>query len=83
MSAERQEIVEAINTTPNLAAAARKLNVARKTLFNRMKFYSLPAGKSGRPKHKVGYRKRRALYTAGALAAGALIGVAVFKQGST
>jgi regulatory Fis family protein len=48
--ADREAVVRAIHDTPNLAVASRRLGVARKTLYNRMREYDLPAGKSGRPR---------------------------------
>jgi hypothetical protein len=51
---ERATVEQAIRTTPNLGAAAKRLDVARKTLYNRMRSLGLPAGKSGRPKRSLG-----------------------------
>jgi regulatory Fis family protein len=51
MALEREEISGAIRSTPNLGAAARKLDTSRRTLQNRMRYYGMPRGKSGRPRH--------------------------------
>lgn len=53
---ERATVERAIRSTPNLGAAAKRLDVARKTLYNRMRSLGLPAGKSGRPKRTLGGR---------------------------
>ncbi len=53
MSSEREAVVSAINTSPNLGVAARRLGASRRTLQNRMRFYGLPRGHSGRPKQAL------------------------------
>lgn len=50
LMAERETIASAIHDSPNLGVAARRLGVARKTLYNRMRQYGMPHGKSGRPR---------------------------------
>ena len=50
LNRERAAIVDAIKSSRNLNAAADKLDVSRKTLFNRMREYGLPEGRSGRPR---------------------------------
>jgi transposase-like protein len=67
----------------NISDAARKLGVARRTLQSRMRFFGLPEGRAGRRKMRISYGKRRKLYTAGALAAGALVAVAVLRRRGT
>ena len=75
---ERAAITEAIRGTANLDAAARKLGIARKTLYNRMRALGLPRGKAGRPKRRLGRAKRGAWVAAGAAAA-VLTGVALTR----
>lgn len=53
MSSEREAVVSAISTSPNLGVAARKLGASRRTLQNRMRFYGLPRGHSGRPRQAL------------------------------
>ena len=52
----------------NITKAAKKLGVARRTLQNRMRFYSIPVGKSGRSKRTISYSRRAKGYAIGAAA---------------
>jgi hypothetical protein len=63
----------------NLAKAARKLGIARKTLHNRMKAYGLK-GRSGRPKRKISYSRHARGYAVGAAAVAAAIGGVVLYR---
>lgn len=53
---DRDAVVSAIRTAPNLTVAARKLGASRRTLQNRMREYGLPRGRSGRPKERLPYK---------------------------
>ena len=80
MAVEKDEILAAIRDTGatvqegkivggNLTNAARKLGVARKTLQNRMRYYGIPRGQSGRRRRKISYSKRSGLAVLGGAAA--------------
>ena len=80
---ERAAITEAIRSTRNLGAAARRLGVARKTLYNRMRALGLPRGKAGRPKRKLG-RARKLGYATVAVAGVAVVaGIALSRRSGT
>ena len=73
MSFGKEAVVEAIRESPNLAEAAKRLQISRKTLFNRMRAYGIPRGRSGRPKKKITYRRKSRVLAVGAgVVAGAL-----------
>ncbi len=55
---EREAVVAAIQSSKNLGVAARHLGASRRTLQNRMRFYGLPRGQSGRPKETLPFRVR-------------------------
>jgi transposase-like protein len=69
----------------NISKAARRLGVARRTLQNRMRFYSIPHGTWGRRKKQIHYRRiskvigamRESKVVAGTMAAAVLVGGAV------
>ena len=66
---EKQAIVDALRDSGgNVSRAARKLDVSRRTLQNRMREYGMPVGKSGRPKKRLSYRASSMLGTAAAVA---------------
>jgi len=84
MALERTDILAAIHDSQgDISVAARKLGVARRTLQNRMRFYSIPKGQAGRRKMKISYGKKRKLYAIGGLAAAGLVGVALFRRRGT
>lgn len=83
-SLDRAAVAEAIRSTKNLSAAARALGCSRRTLQNRMREYGMAPGKSGRPKRKLSYgRRRRAWAVGGAIAAVGLAGALALRRGST
>jgi regulatory Fis family protein len=84
MSLEKSTITSAIaDAGGNISKAAGKLGVSRRTLQLRMRMYGISRGKSGRPKYKIHYSKHKKLYTAGAVAAGVLVGVALLRRRGT
>lgn len=68
VSLERAAIVQAISSSSNLDDAARKLGASRRTLQNRMRHYGIPRGKSGRPRRKLKYSKKRKAWSVGVAA---------------
>lgn len=56
MTHERNAVVQAVNSTPNLNEAANQLGASRRTLQNRMREYSLPYGQAGRRKQELPYQ---------------------------
>jgi hypothetical protein len=83
-SLDRAAVVEAIKSTKNLSAAARALGCSRRTLQNRMREYGLAPGRSGRPKRKLSYgRRRRAWAIGGAVAAAGLVGALALRKTTT
>ncbi len=52
---EKQAIVKALETAPNVTAAARQLGASRRTLQSRMRDYALPEGEPGRPRELLPY----------------------------
>lgn len=76
--AERRAIVRAIESSPNLDVAARRLGASRRTLLNRKHEYGLPAGQSGRPRallpQSAGGKVGVVIAGAAALGVGFLVG---------
>jgi hypothetical protein len=80
---ERDAVASTIRSSPNLNVAAERLGASRKTLYNRMREFSLPAGKSGRPRVELPHQVGSALpYALGALALVGL-GYAWWRAGKT
>lgn len=52
---ERQAIVRALEKERNITEAAQALGAARRTLQSRMRDYSIPPGKAGRPRELLPY----------------------------
>lgn len=72
---DKAAILAAIRDTPNLVKAAKRLGIARKTLYNRMKAYGIPKGRSGRPKVKIHYTRRSRRYAFGTVVVATMIGI--------
>lgn len=57
MAIEANEIRTALASTGgNVGRAASRLGASRRTLQNRMRYYSMPPGRSGRPRHTLSYQ---------------------------
>jgi hypothetical protein len=80
MSLERDAITHALKTAPNITEAARQLGSSRRTLQNRMRFYQIPPGKSGRPRELLP-RPSRAASPAAAPAAATAASRAASRAG--
>jgi hypothetical protein len=78
---DRAAVVSAIQGSRNLERAAVRLDVSRKTLYNRMREYQLPAGKSGRPRRLLGSESgQNAAVGLGALAIIGLVGYLIYRM---
>ncbi|KKW46594.1 MAG: hypothetical protein UY96_C0003G0097 [Parcubacteria group bacterium GW2011_GWB1_56_8] len=53
---EREAIVSALKSAPNITEAAKQLGASRRTIQNRMRHYNIPPGKAGRPRELLPYR---------------------------
>jgi len=76
---EKEAVLAALRDSDgNVSKAARALNVARRTLQLRMRLFGIPEGRTGRPRRKLSYTKRKRNYSIGlgaaALVAGAILG---------
>lgn len=74
---DRDVLTKAINSSPNLSVAARRLDVSRRTLQNRMRSAGLPRGQAGRPRRSLSYHGESS-GAAGLIAAVAIVGAGVF-----
>lgn len=81
LAPERRAVVEAIQSSPNITEAARKLGASRRTLQNRMRQFGLPPGKSGRPHESLPYKSLIGGWTAGEVAFAAGLGIGAFFVG--
>ena len=50
---DRETLVAAVKGSRNLNVAAKRLDVSRRTLQNRMREYDLPRGRGGRPRAEL------------------------------
>lgn len=70
---DRSEVVAALHEARgNIGKAARLLHCSRRTLQNRMRYYGMPAGRSGRPRRHL---KRRHAGGVAVLGLGAAVGL--------
>ncbi len=57
LAPEKQTVLAALrNADGNVSDAAVALGASRRTLQNRMRFYAIPPGKSGRPREALPYK---------------------------
>lgn len=81
---ERDAITRALaETKGNIGKAAKLLGASRRTLQNRMREYGMARGKSGKPKRRLPYARRRKTWAVGAVAAAAVAGVVLIKRGQS
>ena len=80
---DRIAILAAIHATSNFDEAARKLNISRRTLQNRMRSLGMTRGKAGRRKRGLRYGGKRTLWAIGTAAAAVAVGVAITRKSST
>lgn len=73
---ERDAIVSAIHSTPNLGEAAKKLGASRRALQLHMRANGIPPGKPGRPRTALPFSKRHGIGGASADEWLVLVGVA-------
>lgn len=72
---EKQAIVKALDTAPNITVAAKELGASRRTLQARMRDHGIPPGQAGRPRQLL--PKGRRLPTGVAVTTGLALGGAL------
>lgn len=83
---EKQAIVKALDTAPNITVAAKDLGASRRTLQARMRDYAIPPGQAGRPRQLLPYSTslppgtKTALVVIGLLVGAGLGGALVWRR---